>query len=638
MDFFLGKISKNHNQRGCLRYTQAMMTTETNKKVREDIRNIAIIAHVDHGKTTLVDKMLQQGGAFHARETVVDRVMDSNDLERERGITILAKNTSIHYGDYKINIVDTPGHADFSGEVERTLKMVDGVLLLIDAFEGPMPQTTFVLKKALELKLRPIVVINKIDRPDERALEVADMVTDLFLELDEEGDQLDFPVIYASAKGGISKLELDDPDSDLKPLFEMILKHVTPPTGDIDAPFQMLVSSLEYDNFVGQIALGRVNNGRLKTGQQLALVQRDGSIVKGKVTRLIGYEGLKKVEIKEASAGEIIGIAGMEASKIGETLAAPEHAVALPTIEIGEPTISINFMVNSSPFAGLEGDYVTSRQLRDRLFKELRSNVALKVEETGSTDAFKVSGRGELHLSILIETMRREGYEFAISRPEVIYKTVDGKKHEPIEHLTLDVDDAYIGPVMESLGRRKGEIQNMGSSHAGNTRLEFEIPSRGLIGYRSDFLTMTRGTGLMNYVFSAYQPFKGEISARTKGALISLCAGETVTFSLHNIQERGTLFMGSGHKVYEGMVIGAHSRGNDLVVNCCKKKQLSNMRSSGADEALTLTPPKIMSLEEAISFLAEDELMEVTPKSIRLRKRHLKENDRKRTAKKKPAV
>lgn len=612
-----------------------MMTIETNQKLRKDIRNIAIIAHVDHGKTTLVDKMLQQGGAFHAREGLIERVMDSNDLERERGITILAKNTSIHYGEYKINIVDTPGHADFSGEVERTLKMVDGVLLLVDASEGPMPQTKFVLKKALQLKLNPIVVINKIDRPEQRALEVADMVTDLFLELDEEGDQLDFPIIYASAKAGTSKLNMSDPDSDLTPLFEMILARVTPPAGDVDGPFQMLVSSLEYDNFLGQVALGRVNHGKIQTGAQVVLVQRSGEVVKGKVTRLIGYEGLKKVEIKEASAGEIIGIAGIESAKIGETLADPSHPVALPTIEIGEPTISINFMVNTSPFAGLEGEFVTSRQLRDRLFKELLANVALRVEETGSTDSFKVSGRGELHLSILIETMRREGYEFAISRPEVIYKTIDGKKHEPIEFLTLDVGDAYIGAVMESIGRRKGELKNMGNSHSGNTRLEFEIPSRGLIGYRSDFLTMTRGTGLMNYVFSAYQPYKGEISARTKGALISLCTGESVTFSLHNIQERGTLFLGAGEKVYEGMVIGAHSRSNDLVVNACKKKQLSNMRSSGADEALTLTPPKQMSLEEAVSFLGEDELLEVTPKSIRLRKRFLNETDRKRTSKQK---
>ncbi|MFQ5588860.1 MAG: translational GTPase TypA [Nitrospiria bacterium] len=611
-----------------------MMTTDTSKQV-SNIRNIAIIAHVDHGKTTLVDKMLQQGGVFHEREDIVERVMDSNDLERERGITILAKNTSIRYGEYKINIVDTPGHADFSGEVERTLKMVDGVLLLIDAFEGPMPQTKFVLKKALDLKLNPIVVINKIDRPDARAEEVADLVTDLFLELDEEGDQLDFPILYASAKAGISKLQLEDPDSDLTPLFEMILSRVVPPAGKANAPFQMLVSSLEYDNFVGQIALGRVNHGRIQTGAPLALVQRNGSITKGKVTRLIGYEGLKKVEIKAAGVGEIIGIAGMESAQIGETLADPETPLALPTLEIGEPTISINFMVNTSPFAGLDGDYVTSRQLRDRLYKELLSNVALKVEETGSTDIFKVSGRGELHLSILIETMRREGYEFAIARPEVIYKDIAGKKHEPIEDLTLDVEDAYIGAVMESLGRRKGEIQNMGNSHGGNTRLEFLIPSRGLIGYRSEFLTTTRGTGVMNYTFSSYQPFKGEMQARTKGALISLCAGETVTFSLHNIQERGTLFLGPGEKVYEGMIIGAHARANDLVVNACKKKQLTNMRASGADEALTLTPAKKMTLEEAIAFLADDELLEVTPKSIRFRKKHLNENDRKRAAKKK---
>ncbi len=612
-----------------------MMTTETKKMLREKIRNIAIIAHVDHGKTTLVDKMLQQGGAFHAREGIVERVMDSNDLERERGITILAKNTSIHYGEFKINIVDTPGHADFSGEVERTLKMVDGVLLLIDAFEGPMPQTKFVLKKALDLHLNPIVVINKIDRPDARPMEVADLVTDLFLELDEEGNQLDFPIVYTSAKAGTAKLEIDDPDSDLTPLFKMILSKVTSPSGDVTAPFQMLVSSLEYDNFIGQVSLGRINQGVIEQGATLALVQKDGTVVQGRATRLIGYEGLKKVEIKSAGVGEIIGIAGIDLAQIGETLTDPEIPVALPTISIGEPTISINFMVNTSPFAGLEGDYVTSRQLRDRLFRELLSNVALKVEETDTTDTFKVSGRGELHLSILIETMRREGYEFAISRPAVIYKTLAGVKSEPIEDLTLDIEDAYIGAVMEALGRRKGEIQNMGNSHSGNTRLEFKIPSRGLIGFRSDFLTMTRGTGLMNYNFSSYQPYRGEIPARTKGALISMCAGETVTFSLHNIQERGTLFLNSGEKVYEGMVIGAHSRSNDLVVNACKKKQLSNMRSSGADEALTLTPPKKMALEQAIAFLADDELLEVTPKSIRFRKRFLNETDRKRAAKKK---
>lgn len=610
------------------------MEQETKIKVRADIRNIAIIAHVDHGKTTLVDKMLQQGGAFHAREETVERVMDSNDLERERGITILAKNTSIHYKDYKINIVDTPGHADFSGEVERTLKMVDGVLLLVDAFEGAMPQTKFVLKKALDLHLKTIVVINKIDRPGAIPLEVADQITDLFLELDEDGNQLDFPVIFASAKQGVCKLNLKDEDSDLSPLFEMILERVVPPVGDEDAPFQMLVSSLEYDNFIGRISLGRINHGRVRQGEMIALVQKDGGIIKSKITRLIGYEGLKKIDLKEAKVGEIVGIAGFEAPQIGETLASAEAPQALPSIEIGEPTISMNFMVNTSPFAGLEGEYVTSRQVRDRLMRELRSNVALRVEETDSTEVFKVSGRGELHLSILIETMRREGYEFAVSRPNVIFKTIDGKKHEPVEQLTIDVEDSYIGPVMEALGRRKGELKNMGTSHGGNTRLTFDVPSRGLIGYRSDFLTSTRGTGLMNYVFSGYLPYKGEIPSRTKGALISLEKGESVTFSLHNIQERGELFIGSGEKLYEGMVIGAHSRGNDLVVNACKKKHLTNMRSSGADEALTLTPPKKMSLEEAISFVAEDELLEITPKSIRLRKKHLNENDRKRAAKK----
>lgn len=614
------------------------MTKENNDQLRKDIRNIAIVAHVDHGKTTLVDKMLRQGGAFHAHEGVVERVMDSNDLERERGITILAKNTSIHYRDYKINIVDTPGHADFSGEVERTLKMVDGVLLLVDAFEGAMPQTKFVLKKALDLHLNPIVVINKIDRPGADPEKVADQIIDLFLELDEEGTQLDFPIIYASAKSGFAKLALKDEETDLVPLFETILSKVTPPSGDEEASFQMLVSSLDYDKFVGRTALGRISHGKVTIGMLIALVQKDGSVIKGKATRLIGYEGLKKVDIKEARVGEIIGISGFEMAQIGETLADPETPLALPTISIGEPTISINFMVNTSPFAGREGDFVTSRQLRDRLFKELLSNVALKVEETDSTDVFTVSGRGELHLSILIETMRREGYEFAVSRPSVIYKIIDGKKNEPIEHLTVDVEDAYIGPVMEALGRRRGEVQNMGNSHSGNTRLEFEIPSRGLIGFRSDFLTMSRGTGIMNYTFSCYKPHKGEIPARIKGALISMGTGDAITFSLHSIQERGTLFIESGEKVYEGMVIGAHSRSNDLVVNACKKKHLTNMRSSGADDALTLTPAKKMSLEEAIAFIADDELLEITPKSIRFRKKFLSENDRKRASKKKIAV
>ena len=609
------------------------MTTGTKPLSREDIRNIAIIAHVDHGKTTLVDKMLQQGGAFHSREGIVERVMDSNDLERERGITILAKNTSIRYRDYKINIVDTPGHADFSGEVERTLKMVDGVLLLVDAFEGPMPQTKFVLKKALERRLHPIVVINKIDRPDARPEVVADQIIDLFLELDEEGNQLDFPILYASAKAGFAKRAPEDKAADLMPLFETILEKVAPPAGDPAAPFQMLVSSLDYDNFIGRICLGRINRGAVRLGDPIALVKGDGGVTAGKVTRLIGYEGLKKIEIKEAAIGEIVGIAGLEWAEIGETLADPDHPAPLPSIAIGAPTISIHFMVNTSPFAGREGAFVTSRQLRERLFRELRANVALKVEETGDTDCFKVSGRGELHLSILIETMRREGYEFAVSRPAVIDKVIDGVRMEPMEHLTLDIEEAYIGPVMEALGRRRGEILEMTPTHGGNTRLEFAVPSRGLIGYRSEFLTVTRGTGLMNYCFSGYTPCKGEIAPRTKGALIALEGGEAVAYALHAIQERGTLFISPGERVYGGMIIGAHTRASDLTVNACKKKHLTNMRAANADEALTLTPPRKMRLEEAIAYLADDELLEVTPKSIRFRKKLLDPHARKRAAK-----
>lgn len=610
------------------------MKAEVQNKLREDIRNIAIIAHVDHGKTTLVDKMLRQGGAFKSHEGVVERVMDSNDLERERGITILAKNTSVHYKQFKINIVDTPGHADFSGEVERTLNMVNGVLLLVDAFEGAMPQTKFVLRKALELNLRPIVVINKIDRADARPKEVVDQVIELFLELEANDDQLDFPIVYASAKAGFAKLNLDDPSTDLSPLFETIISRVGPPPGDEAAPLQMLVTSLDYDNFVGRIALGRIFRGKIRVGETLALVQGGGESVKGKVTRIIGYEGLKKVELAEAAAGEIIGVAGFEAAQIGATLADPNAPEALPTISIGEPTISMNFMVNTSPFAGKEGKFVTSRNLRERLYRELRSNVALRIEETGNTDIFKVSGRGELHLSILIETMRREGYEFAVSRPTVILKEIDGKTYEPIERLLLDVEEAYIGTVMEGLGRRKGELVSMGNTLGGHVRLEFEVPSRGLIGYRSEFLTATRGTGIMNYTFSAYQPHKGEIASRTKGALISMETGEAILFSLHHIQERGVLFVSPGEKIYEGMVIGEHSRANDLVVNASKKKHLTNFRSSTAEDALVLTQPRKMSLEEAIAFLADDELLEITPQSIRLRKKHLAELDRKRLSKK----
>ncbi len=611
-----------------------MIKTEMQNRLREDIRNIAIIAHVDHGKTTLVDKMLRQGGAFKSHEGVVERVMDSNDLERERGITILAKNTSVHYKHFKINIVDTPGHADFSGEVERTLNMVDGVLLLVDAFEGAMPQTKFVLRKALELNLRPIVVINKIDRVDARPKEVVDQVIDLFLELEANDDQLDFPIVYASAKAGFAKLNLNDPATDLSPLFETIISRVGPPPGDAAAPLQMLVTSLDYDNFVGRIALGRVFRGTIRVGEALALVQGDGEIVKGKAARIIGYEGLKKVELAEAAAGEIIGVAGFEAAQIGATLADPNMPEALPTISIGEPTISMNFMVNTSPFAGKEGKFVTSRNLRERLFRELRSNVALRVEETGNTDIFKVSGRGELHLSILIETMRREGYEFAVSRPTVILKEIDGKTYEPIERLMLDVEETYIGTVMEGLGRRRGELVSMGNTLGGHVRLEFDVPSRGLIGYRSEFLTATRGTGIMNYTFSAYQPYKGEIASRSKGVLISMETGEAILFSLHHVQERGVLFVSPGEKVYEGMIIGEHSRANDLVVNASKKKHLTNFRSSTAEDALVLAQPRKMSLEEAIAFLADDELLEITPQSIRFRKKYLNETDRKRLSKK----
>ncbi len=610
------------------------MKSEVQSKLREDIRNIAIIAHVDHGKTTLVDKMLRQGGAFKSHEGMVERVMDSNDLEKERGITILAKNTSVHYKQFKINIVDTPGHADFSGEVERTLNMVNGVLLLVDAFEGAMPQTKFVLRKALELNLRPIVVINKIDRTDSRPKEVVDQVVDLFLELEANDDQLDFPIIYASAKAGFAKLNLEDSSTDLSPLFETIISRVSPPPGDETAPLQMLVTSLDYDNFVGRIALGRIFRGKIRVGETLSLVQGEGEIVKGKVTRIIGYEGLKKVELPEAAAGEIIGVAGFEATQIGATLADPNTPEALPTISIGEPTISMNFMVNTSPFAGKEGKFVTSRNLRERLYRELRSNVALRIEDTGNTDIFKVSGRGELHLSILIETMRREGYEFAVSRPTVILKEIDGKTYEPIERLMLDVEEAYIGAVMEGLGRRRGDLVNMGNTLGGHVRLEFEVPSRGLIGYRSEFLTATRGTGIMNYTFSSYQPHKGEILSRTKGALISMETGEAIAFSLHHVQERGVLFVSAGEKIYEGMVIGEHSRANDLVVNASKKKHLTNFRSSTAEDALILAQPRKMSLEEAIAFLADDELLEITPQSIRLRKKYLSELERKRFAKK----
>lgn len=600
--------------------------------IRERIRNVAIIAHVDHGKTTLVDKMLRQGGAFKAHESLVERVMDSNELEKEKGITILAKNTSVHYGDYLINIVDTPGHADFSGEVERILTMVDGVLLLVDASEGPMPQTKFVLRKSLELKLRPIVVINKIDRAEARPMEVLDEVFDLFVELSATDEQLDFPYIFTSAKTGIAKYSLEDEGSNLVPLFETIISRIPPPPGDEEAPLQMLVTTLEYDNFLGRLALGRIFQGQIRAGETIALIRKDGLIENGKVSKLLGFEGLKKIERTSASTGEIVFVAGFPDVNIGETFADAENPQSLPPISIGEPTISIYFMVNTSPFAGREGKYVTSRNLGERLLKELRTNVALKVEETEETDVFKVSGRGELHLAILIETMRREGFELAVSRPEVIFKEVEGKRFEPAERLTIDIQEEFLGIVMERLGPRKAEMKNMVNAGTGQIRLEFDIPARGLIGYRNEFLTDTRGTGILNHIFLEYQPYKGEIPSRNRGVLISMEEGGAVAYTLDNIQQRGTLFIGPGTPIYEGMIVGEHSRPNDLVVNPCKKKHLTNMRSSNAEEAIVLTPPRKLSLEQAIEFIADDELVEVTPKSIRLRKRYLTDQDRRRLA------
>jgi GTP-binding protein len=618
------------------------MESKTNKKsrgetapssVRERIRNVAIIAHVDHGKTTLVDKMLRQGGAFKSHEHLVERVMDSNELEKEKGITILAKNTSIRYKDHLINIVDTPGHADFSGEVERILKMVDGVLLLVDAFEGPMPQTKFVLKKSLELQLKPIVVINKIDRGDARPMEVLNEVFDLFVELSATDEQLDFSFIFASAKTGVAKRSLEEESTDLCPLFETILNQVPPPSGDEEAPLQMLVTTLEYDNFLGRMALGRIVRGQVHTGETIALVKKDGTIERGKVTKLLGFEGLRRIERNMAQTGEIVFMAGFPEVNIGETFADAQDPHPLPPLSIGEPTLSMHFMVNVSPFAGREGKYVTSRNLRERLFKELQTNVALKVEETQETDVFKVSGRGELHLAILIETMRREGFELAVSRPEVIFKEISGERFEPVERLIIDIQEEFLGVVMAQLGPRKAEMKNMVNSGKGDVRLEFDISARGLIGYRNDFLTETRGTGILNHVFLEYQPYKGEIPSRNRGVLISMEEEEAVAHALDNIQQRGALFIESGTLVYEGMIIGEHSRVNDLVVNPCKKKHLTNIRSSTAEEAIILTPPRKLSLEQAIEFIADDELVEVTPKSIRLRKRHLTDHERRRLAK-----
>lgn len=592
-------------------------------EIRKDIRNIAIIAHVDHGKTTLVDGMLKQSGIFRENEKLHERIMDSTDLEKERGITILAKNTAIVYNGVRINIIDTPGHADFSGEVERTLKMVDGVLLLVDAFDGPMPQTRFVLKKALQLDLKPVVVINKIDRPGARPAEVLDEILELFIELGASDEQIDFPVVYASAREGIAILSLDDVKKNLKPLLDTILKEVPAPEGDMEAPLQMLVSSIDYDEYTGRIAIGRIERGRIKWGQQAVVCKKDGSQQEVKLSKVFRFEGLKRIECPEASVGDIVAIPGLEGINIGETITDIDFPEPLPFVAIDEPTVSMTFLVNNSPFAGQEGTYVTSRHLRDRLFRELDNDVSLRVEETDTPDAFNVSGRGELHLSILIETMRRQGYEFQVSKPRVIMKEIEGVLHEPIEYLIIDVQEEYMGIVMEKLGPRKAEMINMHSANEGYMRIEFKIPARGLIGYRSEFLTDTKGNGVMNHVFHGYEPYKGDIQTRVRGSIVAWENGESITYGLYNAQERGNLFIGPGVKVYEGMIVGENSRSEDIVVNVCKKKHVTNIRASGSDEALRLTPPKILSLEQYLEFISDDELVEITPKAIRLRKKIL---------------
>ncbi|NLZ38161.1 MAG: translational GTPase TypA [Firmicutes bacterium] len=594
------------------------------------IRNIAIIAHVDHGKTTLVDGMLRQSGIFRSNETVVERVMDSHDLERERGITILAKNTAVFYKGTKINIVDTPGHADFGGEVERALSMVDGVLLVVDAFEGPMPQTRFVLRKALELGLRPIVVVNKVDRHDARPLKVVDLVFDLFVELDANDEQLDFPVIYASARNGAAGLEPEKLDSSLEPLFKTIVKHVPAPEGDADSPFQMLVANLAYDNYVGRYAIGKIFRGSVNAGEHVIIIHADGSQEPARINRVYTFEGLQKKEVDLATAGEIVALSGLDHINIGETICHPDHPEQLPVITVDEPTLTMNFLVNNSPFAGQEGQYVTSRKLRERLFRELETNVALLVKETDSPDVFSVAGRGELHLSILIENMRREGYELQVSKPEVILKRINGIIHEPFEHLTLVLPEEYLGGTMEILSKRKAEMLDMQPSGPGQIRLEYKIPARGLIGFRTEFLNETHGNGTMNHTFDSYQPHKGEITSRHHGALIAWESGEATTYGLHAAEERGQLFIVPGTKVYEGMIVGQNNRENDLEVNVCKKKHLTNIRSSTAEEAIRLKEPRILSLEEAIEFISEDELVEITPQSIRLRKKLLTKQERSR--------
>ena len=597
-----------------------VLNEEIKKMLREDIRNIAIIAHVDHGKTTLVDAMLKQSGVFRANEHVAERVMDSNDLERERGITILSKNTAVMHGKTKINILDTPGHADFGGEVERVLTMVDGVLLLVDAYEGPMPQTKYVLRKALEQHLKPIVVINKIDRPDQRVDEVIDEVLDLFIELDADENQLEFPVVLASARNGIAKLSMEDESTNLEPLFKVIMENIPAPDVETEETLQMLVNTLDYDDYVGRIVVGRIVRGTMHNGESITLCNQEGKSVKAKIGRLYTYEGLKRVEAEEAKAGDIVAVIGLADANIGDTIADFENPEPLKGIKVDEPTLSMVFSVNNSPFAGKEGQFVTSRHLRDRLFKEIKTNVSMRVEETDTTEAFKVSGRGELHLSVLIETMRREGYELQVGKPKVImHEDETGTLQEPMEALTIDVPQDFMGAVMEALGLRKAELQNM-TEMAGYIRMEFKIPARGLIGFRNQFLTDTKGNGVMNHVFAGYEDYKGPIPGRTRGSLVAFENGETTSYGIGNCQERGTMFVVPAEPVYEGQIIGENTREDDMDVNPCKKKHVSNMRASGSDEAIRLIPPKTFSLEQALEHINDDELVEVTPKNIRMRK------------------
>ena len=597
----------------------------------KNIRNVAIIAHVDHGKTTLVDALLKQSHVFRDNEQVDERVMDSNDLEKERGITILSKNTSVMYNDVKINIVDTPGHADFGGEVERVLKMVDGVLLLVDAFEGPMPQTREVLKKSLSLNLKPIVIINKIDRPGANPLKVVDQVLELFIELNANDEQLDFPVIYASAKNGIAKMHLEDESDNVNCIFDTIIKNIEPPACDMDGDTQMLVSNIDYDEYLGRLAVGRVERGTIKAGSTVAVCKKDKT-EQGKIAKLFTYMGLKRVEVEEVKAGDIVCLSGISDINIGDTICDVNNPEKIPFVDIDEPTVSMTFSVNNGPFAGKEGQFVTSRHIRDRLFKELERNVSLRVKETDSADSFEVCGRGELHLSVLIETMRREGFELLVSRPKVIFKEIDGVKCEPIERLVVNVPDDSIGNVIEKLGKRKAEMINMEPAEAGHTKVEFKIPARGLIGYRTEFLTDTKGVGTMNSIFDCYEPYKGEVQSRTRGVLVAFEQGTSVTYGLYNAQERGELFIGAGVEVYEGMIVGMNSRNEDISINVCKEKHLTNTRASGSDDALRLVPPIQLSLEKAIEFIQDGELVEVTPKNIRLRKKILDTKTREREA------